>query len=536
MKNHFKFTGLVFIILIVILHSCKKEIVPTLTTTAVTNITGTKATSGGTISDEGSGTVVERGICWSKGITPTVSDKITVEGGGVGTFVSNMSELDAATTYYVRAYAKNDAGIGYGMAVSFITLGQAPSATTQSATNVTAISATLNGVVNANYLSTTCTFEYGTTTSFGQTVTATQSPVTGNSNSNVTADLTGLAPGTTYHFRVKTVNSLGTTNGNDLSFTTLGQAPTAITQAACCLSSTGAKLNGSVNPNYLSTTITFEYGLTTAYGSTIAATPSPVTGNSSTSVGAVISGLNSNTIYHFRIKAVNSLGTTYGNDAIFTTLYPPPPTNGLVAYYPLNGNANDESGNNLNGTVYGATLTTNRNGTSNKAYYFDGATSYIRILSNALLSLPTFTISAWVNCERFDGSGGETGEILIKGIYPNFNFVLNASKYTPLGNNAFATEITSNGNILGFNSNAVNANIWYLVVVTNDGSNLQVFVNAVSNGLLPAGTADTNGNDLFIGRYEGDMRYNFKGKIDDIRIYNRALTADEISSLYHEIP
>jgi hypothetical protein len=96
--------------------------------------------------------------------------------------------------------------------------------------------------------------------------------------------------------------------------------------------------------------------------------------------------------------------------------------------------------------------------------------------------------------------------------------------------------ITSNSNIVGLNSNAVSANIWYLVVVTNDASNLQVFVNGVSNSLLSAGMEDTNGNDLFIGRYEGDMRYNFKGKIDDIRIYNRALSVDEILSLYYEIP
>jgi hypothetical protein len=74
--------------------------------------------------------------------------------------------------------------------------------------------------VNANYLSTAVTFEYGITTSYGQSITSAQSPVTGNIITNVSADISGLTPGTTYHFRIVGVNSIGTTNGNDLSFTT----------------------------------------------------------------------------------------------------------------------------------------------------------------------------------------------------------------------------------------------------------------------------------------------------------------------------
>lgn len=93
-----------------------------MTTTEVTNILATSATSGGTITDEGSGTIIERGICWSKGITPITSDNRTIEGGGAGTFISNISDLDAATTYYVRTYATNKAGTGYGMAMAFTTL------------------------------------------------------------------------------------------------------------------------------------------------------------------------------------------------------------------------------------------------------------------------------------------------------------------------------------------------------------------------------------------------------------------------------
>lgn len=231
MKNTLK--PVVIILSIFLVQSCKKDIVPTITTSAIINITGNSATCGGTLTHEGSGTIVERGICWSKGITPTIADSKTIEGGGPGTFVSNLTNLDGATTYYVRAYAKNAAGIGYGMAMSFTTLGSAPLVTALPATNITGTTTTLNGSVNANYLSTTVTFEYGTTTSYGNTATASQSPVTGNTITNVSADVYGLIAGTTYHFRVKAENSSGITYSEDMSFTTLGQAPTVQTGLAC---------------------------------------------------------------------------------------------------------------------------------------------------------------------------------------------------------------------------------------------------------------------------------------------------------------
>ena len=113
---------------------------------------------------------------------------------------------------------------------------------------------------------------------------------------------------------------MGTTYGNDLTFTTLGQVPSATTQATTNKTITSSTLNGSVNPNYLSTDVSFEYGLTTSYGSTVSATQSPLSGATNTNVSVDISSLLTGTTYHFRVKAVNLLGTTYGNDLVFTTL------------------------------------------------------------------------------------------------------------------------------------------------------------------------------------------------------------------------
>jgi hypothetical protein len=174
--------------------------------------------------------------------------------------------------------------------------------------------------VNANYLPTTVTFEYGLTISYGSTATATPSPVTGNTVTNVIADISNLTPGgKTYHFRIKTVNALGTTYGNDMTFTTLGDLPVARTAEATNITNSTATLNSSVLANDLSTVVTFEWGLTESYGNTISGVPSPVSGNENVDVSANITGLLSGTSYHFRVKAVNALGEFIGDDLTFPT-------------------------------------------------------------------------------------------------------------------------------------------------------------------------------------------------------------------------
>ena len=152
---------------------------------------------------------------------------------GIAQFVSSITGLTASTTYHIRAYATNSVGTAYGADMSFTTLGEVPTVTTLAATNLAPASATLNGTVNANYLSTTVSFEYGLTTNYDQIATASQSPVTGNSLTNVSADISGLASGTTYHYRTKAVNSVGTEYGSDKIFSTT-HIPTLNTTACFC--------------------------------------------------------------------------------------------------------------------------------------------------------------------------------------------------------------------------------------------------------------------------------------------------------------
>jgi uncharacterized protein (TIGR02145 family) len=100
--------------------------------------------------------------------------------------------------------------------------------------------------------------------------------------------------------------------------TTTGSGPSATTLPATNITATGATLNGIVYPNNLLTTVKFEYGTTTSYGSTATATQSPISGNTSVNVSADLTGLTEDTIYHFRVVAVDSSGTTYGNDVTFS--------------------------------------------------------------------------------------------------------------------------------------------------------------------------------------------------------------------------
>ena len=109
---------------IIAMISCEKKDlanIPVLTTNALSFITSVTATCGGNISDGGGARVTKRGICWSTEQTPTENDNKITNGEGIGNFTSNITGLQANTSYYVRAYAVNSEGTGYGNTLSFTT-------------------------------------------------------------------------------------------------------------------------------------------------------------------------------------------------------------------------------------------------------------------------------------------------------------------------------------------------------------------------------------------------------------------------------
>ena len=142
-----------------------------------------------------------------------------------------------------------------------------PAVSTTEATAITSSGATLNGTVNANNVSTTASFEYGLTTSYGATVTASQSPVSGMTDTAVSQSLTGLTPNTLYHFRVGATNANGTTNGSDLSFTTTCSS-SAITVTTNADDGAGS-LRQAINDLCPGGTITFNGDYTIPLASTL---------------------------------------------------------------------------------------------------------------------------------------------------------------------------------------------------------------------------------------------------------------------------
>ena len=195
-----------------------------------------------------------------------------------------------------------------------------PSVTTSNATSIATNAATLNGTVNPNGSTTTVKFLYGLTTNYNLTVSV-SGTFSGSSPQAVSANLTGLTPGTVYYFAVTATNNSGSVTGLDNTFTTASiilSAPTVTTAGVSGLNTNTATLNATVNPNNQSTTAQFLYGLTTNYDLTAAVTGT-LTGGSVQAVNVAISNLAPATTYHFTITATNNSGSVTGLDQSFTT-------------------------------------------------------------------------------------------------------------------------------------------------------------------------------------------------------------------------
>jgi hypothetical protein len=202
-------------------------------------------------------------------------------------------------------------------------------------------------------------------------------------------------------------------------------------------------------------------------------------------------------------------------------------TNGLVAAYEFNGNANDVSGNGNNGVVNGATLTADRFGNTNSAYDFDGVNDIISI-GPVLTSSNSLSIFGWI---RRGGNSIDSWDDIVAGDAGSPIFgIQNSSQRLGFGGQV------NNPILATFDESTLEDSLWHFVGATYDGA----LVNLYRDGALVASSPRTGSFNtslsLGIGGAEDHFPEHFSGSIDDVYFYDRALSAIEVSTLYSVIP
>ncbi|MEI6678771.1 MAG: LamG domain-containing protein [Mariniphaga sp.] len=407
-------------LLLPLLTNCIKEPyskVPSVTISAITNITPTSATSGGVVTRDGGAKVTAIGICWSTNQNPTILDAKTSDASTTGIFTSFLKGLTPGITYYVKAYATNTVGTGYSSQLAFSTGVLAPTITT--------------------------------------------------------LDLSAISP-------------TSATGGGNIA-----------TDGGSMILMRGVCWSKNQNP-------------TTADSKTS-------DGTGSGSYTSAITGLAPGGIYYVRAYATNSAGTAYGAQINFTSI---DITTGLVAYFPFNGNANDESGNGNNGTeIQSVVYTQDRNNIANSA--FQAGAGYITAPSGIFQFQrdQQFTVSVW-----FTTVGAASSGRLLSNESPEGHFRIAG----PDGNGTI-------GICYGdYIFDTVSANSWHNYIYSYDNRNEKIYVDGVlkhTNYDLAIEVLNYS-SPFTIGAKAAWNWDKWSGKIDDVRIYNRTLSSQDAIYLY----
>lgn len=290
---------------------------------SVTNVTDSSAAFEGTVNAGGVETTVDFRLYPAANVdddTLITASESPLSSNSEQDVSASVDDLSSATEYVVEVLAVNTVGVDTSTAISFTTI-HPPVAQTDSAASIADSSATLHGTVDPGADTTTVVFELGTDTNYGRSVAATDSLV-GTTEKEVDASVSGLLPGTTYHYRTVATNGAGRDEGSDTTFVTNPSAPVATTDSASAVIDSSAVLHGRVNPGGDRTDVWFRYHPMGSPSSadTTRALESPVDSTADQPVRTEVWGLVPGREYVYATVAANSVDTTVAEAKTLTTV------------------------------------------------------------------------------------------------------------------------------------------------------------------------------------------------------------------------
>ena len=386
----------------------------------------------------------------------------------------------AGTAYQIAVDGLNRDQGNVVLNVNFMPFGTAP------ATGVTATNAVLNGLVAAAANATNAFFQWGLTAGYGN-IEPSQTLAVGPTNIHFSRTITGLSYGTTYHYRLVTLTTNGTSNGSDMIFTT--PSPPALTvPPASLVTANSSTLNATANPNGDATTVYFQWGPTAAYGYLTLAT-NIGSGTNVVALSATLNGLLPGAAYHYRAVAANSIGLTNGPDQVFTCATGP-------------------------GT----------------ALLFDGTNDFVEVPDSPSLGLTgPMTVEAWVRRTATGMSHSIVEKYGCAGSAPTFGGY--AFRIGPTDKLTFYTLDNCNDGTGAFGGTSLQANVWYHVAGVFDGHQIRVYVNGVLDGATGTERNPKPGNTpLRLGARGNDGATGFSGILEEVRLWNVARTDTEIQA------
>jgi uncharacterized protein (TIGR02145 family) len=318
--------GLLLIVTLFTL-SCKKnspQLIPTVSPFEVIGVSDNTIQGKANITSDGGTSIISRGVCWSTNKDPSISDFKTADGTGIGNYTSSINGLLPGLTYYIRSYAVNSVGTGYGEQITVSTLSTVPLISTTPLTDVTATTLTSGGNIMSDGGSPILTRGVCWSTNHDPSYLDTKTNE-GTGTGSFISLVTGLKPGSINQIRAFAVNKNGISYGSILTITTPVMLPTITTSSASNITEATAVCGGNITSNGGADILKRGVCWSTTTNPTINDNKS----SDGTDIGTFISNLNGlppstiwlkpNTMYFVRAYATNNMGTSYGNEVSFTT-------------------------------------------------------------------------------------------------------------------------------------------------------------------------------------------------------------------------